>query len=94
MFPRRRWAVLALASLLVSCASAPLQTLSDARQTIAAAEAAGAATRSPAALGVARSALHHAETLLREGRYRAAHDEAVVAQRHATEALEQAQAPR
>ncbi|MBS0373367.1 MAG: DUF4398 domain-containing protein [Proteobacteria bacterium] len=88
MFSRWRLTGIVAASLLVgACAVAPVQTMSDTRQTIKAAEAAGAAQLAPQPLAAARDGLKRAEDLLRAGDYRAARREAVAARQSAADAL-------
>jgi hypothetical protein len=88
MFPPSRLRVLLAAALFaVGCAGAPVQTMSDTRQAIRAAEAAGAATTAPVQLSAARDELKRAEDLIRAGEYRAARREAEAARAHAAEAL-------
>src|ERR1700674_4990053 len=80
MFPALRLRVLLAAALFaVGCAGAPVQTMSDTRQAIRAAEAAGAATTAPTQLNAAREQLKRAEDLIRSGEYRAARREAEAA---------------
>jgi len=88
MFSRWRLIAIVAASLLVGgCAVAPVQTMSDTRQTIKAAEAAGAAQLAPQPLAAARDSLKRAEDLLRAGDYRAARREAAAARQSAADAL-------
>jgi len=86
-FRSRLWRLAVLAALLAGCAAAPVQTMSDTRQTIRAAEAAGAATAAPQALAAARDGLKRAEDLIRAGDYRAARREAALARQNAADAL-------
>jgi PBP1b-binding outer membrane lipoprotein LpoB len=79
-----------------ACASAPVQELSDARQAIVAARAAGAATSASADLNAAQTAIASAEAHLQAHEYRRAKFAAVAAKRHAVAALtdaERARAP-
>ena len=99
MFRVPNWRVLgasawlvASAGVLSACAGAPVQTMSDARQAIHAAEAAGAATVAPDQLGAARGELKRAEESLRAGDYRAARCEAEAARAGAVGALAATQA--
>jgi hypothetical protein len=85
--------LLAAAALVGACAGAPVQTLSDARQTITAAEAAGAADKAPLPYGQALEELHRAEDGLKRGDYRAASREAENAHKAALQALHEAQGP-
>jgi hypothetical protein len=88
MFSRSRLCGLVTAALLVAaCASAPVQTMSDTRQTIRAAEAAGAADVAPQALTAARDGLKRAEEKIRVGDYRSARREAAAAKQNAADAL-------
>lgn len=88
MFSRwRLTGILAVSLLVGACAVAPVQTMSDTRQTIKAAEAAGAAQLAPQPLAAARDGLKRAEDLLRAGDYRAARREAAAARQNAADAL-------
>ena len=89
--PRLRGLV-ALALVAAGCAGAPVQTMSDTRQTIRAAEQAGAARVAPDALASAREGLKRAEDLLSAHEYRAARRAAEAARRRAAEALAAARA--
>jgi len=78
--------------LLVSCASAPVQEMSDARQAIQAAKEAGATSENQPNLMHAEVLLKEAETALQEGEYKkakrtakAARNEAMQAQKSASE---------
>jgi hypothetical protein len=87
----------AVAVLMAACAAAPVQTMSDARQTIHAAEVAGAAASAPVPLAAARDGLKRAEDLIRAHDYRGASREATEARAHAADALalaQSAQTPR
>ena len=88
-FGRRPFAALGLLASFVGCAGPPLQGMSDARQVISVAEAAGAGTRAPEALETARQALHRAEVQLGAGDYRGAGKSADESRRAAALALEQ-----
>ncbi|MFZ1643578.1 MAG: DUF4398 domain-containing protein [Candidatus Contendobacter sp.] len=75
---------------LTACATAPVQEMSDARQAIYSAEAAGAARRSADTLLTAQRLLREAQGHLEAGAYddarryaRDARDEAVKAREHA-----------
>lgn len=87
----RRVRARALAALLlvafVGCAGAPVQAMSDTRQAIQAAEAAGAQTAAPEDLAAAREGLKRAEELLKARDYRGAKREADSAHARATAAL-------
>ena len=92
-FPRVRLRRLAaLAVLAAGCAGAPVQTMSDTRQTISAAEQAGAGQVAPDALASARQGLKRAEDLLGAHEYRAARRAAEAARQSAAEALAAARA--
>jgi len=79
--------------LLSACAGAPVQTLSDARQTISAAAAAGAADKAPMPYGQALEELRRAEDELKLHDYREAGRQAESAHKDALEALREAQNP-
>ena len=72
---------------VAACASAPVQEMSDARQAIRAARAAGAEERAPDALRAAEQLLATAEEELRGGDYREARRAATSARARAGEAL-------
>jgi len=86
--------LVALAGPLAGCAGAPVQTMSDTRQTIRAAEAAGAERVAPEPLAAAREGLRKAKEHLDRHDYRAARREAEEARSRASEALQAAQAAR
>lgn len=85
-------AVVVVALLASACAGVPVQAMSDTRQTIRAAERAGAEQVAPAQLTEAREGLRRAEYLLKQGEYRAARHQAEDAHANAVEALQAAQA--
>ena len=93
--PRRVAAALALAvamaGTVAGCAGVPVQALSDTRQTIHAAESAGAEHAAPQQLAAAREGLRRAEDLLKQRDYRSARREAETAHAEAVEALRVAQ---
>jgi hypothetical protein len=94
-FSRDLSVTLLVGVLTAGCSAAPVQTLSDTRQAIRAAEAAGASNSAPQQLAAAREELRRAEEMLRSGEYRAARREAEVARQSAADALAVAQqAPR
>ena len=93
-FRSRLRGLVALTLLLGGCAAAPVQTMSDTRQTIKAAEAAGAETVAPQSLAAAREELKRAEDLIRQGDYRGARREANAARQSAADALAATQRPR
>ena len=86
-FRSRLCGLVTLALLLGACATPPVQTMSDTRQTIKAAEAAGAAEAAPQSLAAARDGLKRAEDLIRTGDYRGARREAAAARQSAADAL-------
>jgi len=75
---------------LVACATAPVQEMSDARQAIRSAEAAGAAQRSLTTLQEAQHSLQAAQTQLETGAYENARRYALDARDKAIKAREQA----
>lgn len=82
-----------LAVLLVGCVtSPPVQEMSDARQAIAAAEAADAERRAPESLREARRYLGEAERQLQQEAYGSARMNAVRAKNRALAALQASQA--
>jgi hypothetical protein len=87
-----KWLVVPLALLASACAGLPVQEMSDTRQTIRAAETAGAERAAPESLAAAREGLRRAEDLLRQREYRAARREAEDAHAKAVDALRRAQA--
>lgn len=88
----RAGAFAGVALLIASCAGAPVQEMSDTRQTIRAAEHAGAENVAPSQLAEAREGLRRAEDNLRQRDYRAARREAETAHAKAVEALKVASA--
>lgn len=89
-----RHLLLGILFALSACASAPVQEMSDARQAIQAAYAAGADRVARDTLLSARSLLEQAERELESGRYREARRNALDARTKAMLAREQAeQAP-
>lgn len=90
----RRFSTLMLILLgagLTACASVPVQEMSDARQAVQAALAAGAAKRAPEKINAAQTALRDAETQLRLREYRRARRSALEARSNAIEAQRLAQ---
>ncbi len=79
--------VLVLSAALLACKGAPVQEMSDARQAIEAARAAGAQERSPRELRDAQAAITRAESSLREQHYTRARFAAQEAKRNAAVAL-------
>lgn len=87
---RGRAATLVAAALIMAlfgCAGAPVQQMSDARQAITAARAAGAAEHAPEPLAQASTLLASAEQALQRHDYRTARRDAEKAHAHALEAL-------
>jgi hypothetical protein len=80
--------VAVLLSLLAACGGAPVQQMSDARQAVRAAQAAGAGEYAPEQLGKAQRLIEEAQQDLRRHDYRSAEQAAVEARRSALEALE------
>lgn len=81
---------LVLAGVLFGCASAPVQEMSDARQTIDAAREAGAARHAPDGLAKAEQLLREATSDLENRRYEQARERARMAREAAQEARRQA----
>lgn len=75
-----------LLAVLAGCASAPIQEMSDARQTINAARDAGAESEAPGSLGRAESLLHEAQQHLESMNYQRARNDAVAARMQAQKA--------
>jgi hypothetical protein len=95
----RSLAALRLFTLLAAvaasaCAGAPVQEMSNARQTIRAAQDAGAAQYAPDPLNEAQNLLSQAETALHRHEYRNARNHAMAAHDKAAEALHEAEAHR
>lgn len=86
--------ILALLLLLPACGGAPVQEMSDARQAVRAAQAAGAAEYAPDQLANAVRLIDSAQDDLRRHEYRSAQQSAVEARRRALEALEASRAAR
>ena len=87
----RKAVLTSLLAGLVACASAPVQEMSDARQAIAAARAAGATARAPDDFQAAQAAMTRAESHLQLHEYSRARVEAVEAKRDATAAIAHSQ---
>ncbi|MFO1466474.1 MAG: DUF4398 domain-containing protein [Steroidobacteraceae bacterium] len=87
----KRLMLLACLSPLVGCKGAPVQEMSDARQAIAAARAAGAAEHAPVDLNAAQAAIQKAEQDLQLEHYTRARLAALEAKRRASAALANAQ---
>ena len=84
-------ALFACIALLAGCKGPPVQEMSDARQAIAAARAAGAAERSPADLNAAQAAIVKAEQDLHQAHFTRARLAAQEAKRRAAAALANSQ---
>ncbi len=84
-------AILALTLLSACITSPPVQEMSDARQAIAAAEAADAGRMAPESLDAARRYLNEAERQLQQEAYGSARMNAVRAKNRAIAALEAVQ---
>lgn len=83
-----------LFALLAACSGAPVQEMSDARQAVRAAQAAGADEHAPERLADAIRLIESAQKDLQRHDYRSAQQAAVEARRCALEALETARAAR
>lgn len=81
-------AVLVAAVLVLACAGAPTQEMSDARQAINSARSAEAANYAPHSMGSAERLLDQAEQSLKEGRYDVARDDALESRQAAMKARE------
>jgi 3-deoxy-D-manno-octulosonic-acid transferase len=73
---------------LAACAGAPVQEMSDARQAIRAAQAAGAVERAPDQLGRAQSLIDEAQRQLQRHEYGEAQRNALEAREEAVKALQ------
>ncbi len=82
------------ACLMSGCASAPIQEMSDARQSLQAAQAAGAVTHAPAIMEQAQNELAAAEKSLASHAYGSARTEATTAKESAVTARSVAEAMR
>jgi hypothetical protein len=83
-----RWALsLAALMLLVACAGAPVQEMSDARQAVAAAEQSLAGKPASSNLDSARQYLQAAQTALDAGDYSTARQDAALARQLALRAM-------
>jgi hypothetical protein len=83
-----RTAVIFLLASLAACAGAPVQEMSDARQAVRAAQAAGAGERAPAELASAQQLIDEAQQHLQRHEYRQAQEAALEARQQAVRALE------
>lgn len=87
------WIILCFTSLISSCATAPpTQEMSDARQSVEAAESVGAEKHAPVALDSAQQLLSKAEDDLQAGDYEEAQREALAAREAAHQAVAISQA--
>jgi outer membrane murein-binding lipoprotein Lpp len=77
---------------LAGCASAPVQEMSDARQALAAAQAAGATSATSPDFSAAQAAIGRAESHLQAQEFTRARLAAMEAKRHAAAALANANA--
>ena len=73
--------------LLAACTAPPVQEMSDARQAVRAAQAAGAADRAPIELAEAQQLIDEAQLLLSRKEYRRAEKAAVDARAAAIRAM-------
>ena len=87
----RLLAVVATAAALFACAGAPVQEMSNARQTLAAAEQAQNSKSSPQDLANARRFLDAAQAALDAGDYSTAREDALKAQQIALRVLAMSQ---
>jgi hypothetical protein len=85
--------LLAVAIFLGACAGAPVQEMSDARQAIRAAEAAGAEKKASVEMTQARELIKAAEEDIRQGDYRQAREHARLSRETAIEARRLAEGP-
>ncbi len=83
---RKSLGVLVAIAALSACAAPPVQEMSDARQAIQAAEAAGAPEYAPVVLGQAKDYLSSAERKLEKKAYNGARSDARLAKQKATHA--------
>jgi len=79
---------------LAACAGAPVQEMSDARQALRAAQAAGADEYAPVPLAEAERLVGVAQAELEQRDYRSAQQAAIEARKQALQALESARAAR
>ena len=83
----RTFAAIGLAAVLFACAGAPVQEMSNARQTLAAAEQAQAGKSAPKDMENARRYLDEAQAALDAGDYSTAREDALKARQEALKAL-------
>jgi hypothetical protein len=84
----KRLLAVGIMTIVSACAGAPVQEMSDARQAVRAAQAAGAEERAPTELAEARKLIAEAEQHLQRHEYGHAQDTALEARRQAIRALE------
>jgi hypothetical protein len=87
----RNFALFSFLVCLLACAGPPVQEMSDARQAIQAARAAGAPTRAPDEFSAAQAAIENAESHLQLREYSRAKLAAIEAKHDASAALARAQ---
>jgi hypothetical protein len=88
-----RGAVIAWLCLCAACAGPPVQEMSDARQAIRAAEAAGADQSAAVEMTQARALIKSAEDNIKVGNYRQAREHARLSRETAIEARRRAEGP-
>lgn len=93
IFTRLRPGSLILLLFLTACAGAPVQEMSNARQTVVAAQQAGAANAAPQMMAQARKFLDDAQAALDAGNYAEARKNAERAREAALKALQLSQKP-
>jgi len=76
-----------LLGLLAACTAPPVQEMSDARQAVRAAQAAGAADRAPIELAAAQQLIDEAQLYLSRKEYRRAEQAAIEARAAAIRAM-------
>lgn len=84
---RKQLALMAAVACIAACKGPPIQEMSDARQAISAARAAGAAQLAPQDLEAAQAAIARAETDLHQAHFTRARMAAQEAKRRAAAAL-------
>ncbi|MBS1199670.1 MAG: hypothetical protein H6R27_348 [Proteobacteria bacterium] len=84
----KHFALACLLLIAAACAGAPVQEMSDARQAIRAAQAAGAQERAPAELGRAQTLIEDAQRQLQRHEYQDAQRSALEAREEAVRALQ------
>lgn len=84
----KHFALVCLMLVVVACAGAPVQEMSDARQAIRAAQAAGALEKAPDEIGRAQALIDEAQRQLQRHDYREAQRAALEAREQAVRALQ------